>query len=1133
MKKPVVKQRLLIRIMKITLFQFVLATIFSSVTLANNVAGQGKLDTKITITISDMNLGSALSKIEKKVNVKFSYNSRMAQLNQKVNVNADDEPLSNLLNKILKPLNINYSEINNQIVLHKESAFDENTNTDYTKKNQLGTVVAEITIKGKITDGQGAPLPGATVLVKNTNKSTTTDFDGNYTITASETDILIFSYIGYITKEIAISGQTTINVTLNEDISKLEEVVVVGYGTQKRSDISGSVSQISQEKIAKNPTANISNALVGQTTGIIARQTTGEPGRDDSDIFIRGIGTMGNASPIYVIDGIVSSARDFSQLNSSEISSFSILKDAASAAVFGVRGGNGVILVTTKRGKEGKMQISFSSNYGIQERTRDPEFLGSYEYAKLYNEARTNNGNPVVYSDADLQKFLDGSDPDGHPSVNWMSVLNKTSAIRTNSLSASGGSDKIRYATSVSLLDQDGLLDTDNFRRVNFRSNIDADVTNTTKLSFDVSGRDEKINSVAGTEVFRWLVSAKPDLAPIKFSNGGYSGGPSYLTLPENGYRKRKNQVFHGRIQIEQQLPIDGLSAKGIISYDKTFTDNKDWSFIKIPFYSYNKTNGTFEESLYGANGPSSLYQDHNDYQSLTYEAHLNYKKKIGKNDFTGLVLYTQTEEKWDFSSARRQDFKLAIDEMRFGSAATRENDGVSGGSGRQGVVGRLNWTYNEKYILEGSFRADASEQFAPGNRWGYFPSGSFAYIISKEDFLQNATYLDFLKLRGSYGVLGNDRLRLDNRDQRFLYLQQYNGGESSVFGEANVQQTIVEGRLPSPDVTWETVKKLNLGFDARFWNNKLSVTFDYFNDKRSDILWRRDLSVPSLFGASLPIENLAKVDNKGFEIELGHKNHINQDLSYAINGNFTYTKNKIIYQDEAATDNLNIQRTGQPIGSQQGLIATGLFQSQDEIDNAPPQYNDVLAPGDIRYADINGPDGVPDGVVDRYDETMIGGSFAPEIIYGFNGSLQYKNLELSFLFQGAGRIKQSYGGEAAVPFFLGTGPAYKHNLDRWTPDNPNASEPRVLLDGSQNRRGSTFWLKDASYLRLKNVEIAYNVPVKSLKQNLIQSARIYVNANNVFTWTKIENFDPENSQGRGWGYPQLRIWNVGLNVNF
>ncbi|WNH11084.1 SusC/RagA family TonB-linked outer membrane protein [Thalassobellus suaedae] len=989
------------------------------------------------------------------------------------------------------------------------------------------------TISGIVTDKEGQPIPGVSVIVKGTTTGAATDFDGNYSVKASQSNVLVFSYVGYTTQEITVGDQKIIDVILEEDVAKLNEVVVIGYGSQKRSDISGSVSQIGQEEIAKNPTANISNSLVGQTTGIIARQTTGEPGRDDSDIFIRGIGTMGNASPIYVIDGIVRSARDFSQLNSSEIASFSILKDAASAAVFGVRGGNGVILVTTKRGKEGKMQISFSSNLGIQERTRDPEFLGSYEYAKLYNEARVNNGDPVVYTDDDLQKFQNGNSPDTHPSVNWMSVLNRTSPIRTSSLSASGGSDKIRYATSISLLDQEGLLDTDNFRRFNFRSNIDADVTNTTRLSFDVSGRDEKINSIAGEEVFRWLVSAKPDLAPIKYSNGGYSSGPAYLTLPENGYRRRKNQVFQGRIQIEQQLPIDGLSVKGIISYDKTFTDNKNWSFIKTPYYTLNETDNTFEESLFGADAASSLYQDHNDYQSITYEAHLNYKKIIGKNDFTGLVLYTQTEEKWDFLSARRQEFKLAVDEMGFGDASTRENNGYSGSSGRQGIVSRVNWTYNEKYILEGSFRADASEQFAPGNRWGFFPSGSFAYLISKEDFLQNATYLNFLKLRGSYGVLGNDRLRINNQDQRFLYLQSFNASGNAVFGDGNVQQAIVEGRLPNPDVTWETVKKLNVGFDARFWDNKLSVIFDYFSDKRSDILWQRNLSVPSLFGASLPIENLAKVNNKGFEIELGHKNYINNNLSYSINGNFTYTKNKIVYQDEAESDNLLIRRTGNPIGSQQGLIATGLFQSQDEIDNAPPQYNDVLAPGDIRYADINGPDGVPDGVVDRFDETMIGGAFAPEIIYGFNGSLQYKNLEFSFLFQGAGRIKQSYGGEAALPFFLGTGPAYKHNLDRWTPDNPNASEARVLIDGSQNRRGSTYWLRDASYLRLKNVEIAYNVPVKLLKQNLIQSARIYVNANNVFTISKIKDFDPENSQGRGWGYPQLRIWNVGLNVNF
>lgn len=979
----------------------------------------------------------------------------------------------------------------------------------------------DVPVKGRVTSTvDGQTIPGVNITVDGTNKSTTTDLDGNYTINASESDILVFSFIGFATKEIAVSGQKTINVVLSADVSKLDEVVVVGYGTQKRSKISGSVSEVSQKAIARNPSPNLSNSLVGQATGIIATQRSGEPGKDGSDILIRGIGTTGDSSPIYVIDGIVRSSSDFSQLSSSEIASFSILKDAASAAVFGVRGGNGVILVTTKRGAEGKMQIDFSSSLGVQERTKNPEFLNSYEYATLYNEALANAGKPAQYSQDDLQKYLTHSSPDTHPDTDWLSVLKKTAIMRNYNLSATGGTDKVRYATSLGYLKQEGIVPSNEFNRYNFRTNIDANVTNTTKLSFDVSGRDEKTNNVPA-DVFREMgKSIPPNRAPIKWSNGEYSSGPSYAALPENGYRKRNIQAFRGRIELEQQLTfIKGLSIKGIAAYDKTFTDNKDWNFAKIPFYNRN-SNGTFTEGIKGA---PSLYQDHSDNQAVTLETHLNYIKTIGKSDFTGLLLYTQTKELSNFLSAKRVGYTLAIDEIRSGGAANRENDGVSGSSARQGVVGRVNWSYDNKYVLEGSFRADASEQFAPDKRWGFFPSVSAGYVISQESFLKNSSTIDYLKIRGSYGILGNDRLG----NNRFLYLQMYNPSESAVFGDASVQPTIVEGRLPNPDATWETVKKLNIGVDATLWQGKLTATVDYFFDKRSDILGRRDLSVPALFGAVLPVENLAKVNNRGIEFTIGHKNNITKDLRYSMSANFTFAKNKIVFIDEAASVNPNIRRTGLPLNTQFGLRALGLFQTQEEVNNAPTQVGNT-APGDIRYEDTN-----KDGKINDLDRVSIGKSNTPEIIYGYTGNLQYKDFEFSFLFQGATNVNQYYSGEGAWPFFVGAG-ALKANLDRWTPTNTNASEPRVLIDPTNlNHAQSSYWMRDASYLRLKNIELAYNFPIEALKIHFIQGMRIYLNANNVATWSKIKNYDPENGNGRGWDYPQFRIWNAGINFKF
>ncbi|HZJ37429.1 MAG TPA: TonB-dependent receptor [Gillisia sp.] len=975
-------------------------------------------------------------------------------------------------------------------------------------------------VKGTISDAaDGTPLFGVNIQIKGTTVGAVSDFDGNYSIRANNNSTLIISYIGFETQEVDVAGRTSVDVALVEDSAKLDEVVVIGYGSQKKSDISGSVSQVDTEEIARNPSPNLSNALVGQATGIIATQRSGEPGKDDSDILIRGIGTTGDASPIYVIDGIVRSSRDFSQLTANEIQSFSVLKDAASAAVFGIRAGNGVILVTTKRGVAGKMQIDFSTTIGVQERTREPEILNSYNFALLYNEALANEGKEALYSEDDLIKYRNRSNLDTHPDSDWLSVLNKTALVRTYNIAASGGSEKVRYATSVGYLNQDGIIPSDNFKRYNFRSNIDADVTNTTKLSFDISGRDEQNNAVASPDFFRWVSAIPPNRSPIRWSNGGYSSGPSYLAEPENGYRKRGIQSFKGRMELDQQLPVNGLSIKAIASYDKTLTDNKNWIFATVPFYN-RLPDGSFEE---GTPLAPSLDQDHNDYQSITMETHLNYTKSIGKSNLTGLLLYTQTKEKWNFLGGFRDGYTLGIDELDFGAAVNRNNSGYSGTSGRQGVVGRLNWTFNDKYILEGSFRADGSEQFAEGNRWGFFPSGSLAYVISKESFLKNSSTVDLLKFRASYGVLGNDRIG----GQRFLYLQSYNIDGNAVFGNADVQQAIVEGNLSNPNVTWETVKKLNLGLDWIFWKGFLSGNIDYFSDKRSNILGSRDLSVPSLLGVGLPVENLAKVDNSGFEVSLDHRNRIGNNFKYSMNANLTYAKNKIIFIDEPASENPNIRRTGLPLGTQFGFRSLGLFQSQEEVDNAPEQLGDT-GPGDIRFDDVNG-----DGKIDDNDRVPIGKANTPEIIYGYNVNMQYRNFEFSFLFQGATNVNQYYSQEGAWPFYVG-GPALKSNLDRWTPTNTDASEPRVLIDvNNLNQSVSSFWMKDASYLRLKNVELAYNVPVGNFKTNILSGMRIYVNANNVHTWSKIENFDPENASGRGWDYPQLRIWNFGVNFKF
>ncbi len=1104
-------------------FKMKLTTLFLVVSLFQLQAIESYVqETKVTLNLENVSLESVLYKIESLTKFNFFFNYDEFDYEKIVSVNAKNKRISSILKRLFKDSNISFCVVDRQIVLSIKKAVENSPEERTTMLNQQG-----FTLHGIVRDSNGEPLPRANIIEKGTTNGTQTNFDGKFSLdVANQSVILVVSYVGFLTKEINVSAQTTIEITLEEDFANLDEIVVVGYGSKKRSDIAGSISQISNEEIARNPTANLSNALVGNATGIIAKQTSGEPGSDGSNILIRGIGTTGDSSPIYVIDGIVRLSRDFSQLATSEIETFSILKDAASAVVFGVRGGNGVVLVTTKRGKAGKMQIGFSSTYGIQERTRDPDFVSSYEFAKLHNEASDNSGVARRYSDDDVQKYLDGSSPDTHPNPDWLSVLDKTAAIRSYNISASGGSEKVQYAASFSFVNQDGIVPSNNFKRYNFRSNIDAAVTNTTKLSFDISGRNEATNNVVSTEVFRWI-SQRRDQLPIKFSNGGYSSGPAYLTLPENGYRINNNQTFLSRIQIEQQIPfIDGLSIIGIASYDKSYRKAKKWAFTRTPFFS-RQSDGTFTEQT----APSSLDQNVWDGSSITLETHLNYKKAIGKSNFTGLLLYTQTKDVFSSLSANRNEFTIGVDELNFGASNdARNNSGFSGASGRQGVVGRFNWSYDDKYSLETSFRADASEQFAPGNRWGFFPSASLSYNISNEPFLQESTTMDLLKLRVSYGVLGNDRLG----GQSFLYLQSYSRSGAAVFQGGNVQPVVNEGRLPNPLVTWETVRKLNIGVDASFWQGKLSASLDVFSDKRSDILGQRNLSVPSLLGVGLPVENLAKIDNKGFEIALGHRNRVNEDFSYSMNANLTNTINKVVFIDEPESDNINIRRTGQPLGTQFGLVSLGLFQTQGEVDSAPTQtaFGSTPGSGDVRYQDINGPDGVPDGIIDSFDRTAIGGSNIPKLIFGYNANLNYKNFELSFLLQGAADVDQYVSGEAAWPFFVNNGDLRK-NLNRWTPTNTNTNEPRVLVDARRNQQQSSHWIRNASYLRLKNIELAYNLPLDKIKQNFITSARIYINGNNIATWSNIKDYDPETAHARAWNYPQLKIWSIGINVNF
>jgi len=994
-----------------------------------------------------------------------------------------------------------------------------------------GHVLAQ-TVSGRITASENSePLPGVSVIVKGTTQGTTTNNEGRYTLTLSGANpTLVFSYIGYVREEIAVNGRRTIDLSLKADTKSISEVVVVGYGEKQKANLTGSVATVKTREIVQAPVANISNALVGRLPGLIAVQSNGEPGSDGSNLFIRGVSTFGsNSSPLVVIDGIPRPDYGFSQIDPNEIESISILKDAASAAVFGVRGANGVILVTTKRGKAGKTNLSFSARTDWQMPTRLPEYLDSYNMALLLNEGYRNEGKPELYSADALEAFRTGSNPDVYPNTDWAKVALRPSAPQQQyNISANGGTDKIRYFVSAGHLNQEGLLENNKFKRYNLRSNIDADVTSTTRLSLDLSGRIEnrQYPNKDANQTF-WFLNRNRPTSVAYYSNGlpGNYIGENPAEAPKHGYKKDVRNVFQSIATLTQQLPfLPGLSVKGVLAYDHQFRTYSSW-FEPYSLYNYDATANKYTAL---PTGPASLNQTFDQVSNLTTEAHVNYAHTFGKHDVSGLFLFTQTDTRYSNLGATRSNYtQTTLDQLFAGNDAFQTNTGSADQRARRGFVGRVSYSYNNRYLFEGNFRYDGSENFPPATRWGFFPSFSAGWRISEEPFFQKAlSTVDFLKIRGSWGQLGNDAIG------RFKFLSTYYYDRGYVFGpDAQQVKGLRQGELPNQNITWEKATSSNVGLEGSLWKGKLGFEIDLFYKRTSDILTKRNLAVPATLGAQLPFENAGIQDNKGVEVTLSHQNRIGA-VTYNLRGNLTFAQNKVVFKDEPADKNPNIRETGRSLNQFFGYRAIGLFQSEEEINAAPKQPN-AVKPGDIRYEDVNG-----DGKIDSKDVVQIGRSPIPQLIYGFNAGAQYKGFDLSIFFQGAGRVNAYVDYEAAWAFY-NSGKALVSHLDRWTPSNPDATYPRITTQPTANNTEfSSYWLKDASYLRLKNLELGYTLPAALSTKARISTLRVFVSGQNILTFDKLKVLDPEGpgnsaNSTRGGFYPQQKVYAVGVNVGF
>ncbi len=1069
---------------------------------------------------------SILDKIENKSEFYFMFDATIIDVYQKKTIFCENQPITMILDQLLEDTKIVYEISDRQIVLTREPG-DES--------------VQQGSISGKVTDSGGLPLPGVAVVVKGTTNGTVTNIDGEYSLVRVPAEAtLVFSFVGMISQEVLVEGKTQVNVTMREETIGIEEVVAIGYGIQKKESVTGSVASINSKDIVTVKTSSVTNTLAGKLPGLRAVQRSGAPGDDDASIDIRGFG-----DPLIVVDGI---ERDFSKIDANDIESISILKDA-SAAVYGFKGANGVILITTKKGAVSRPEISYSSYFGFQKITRYPELLNGYEYATLYNEAQQNVGVNAPYLEEELANFKVGIGTTDW----WNEVVRKASPQMYHHVGISGGTEKVKYFFSFGLTNQDGMYKSDDYtyKKYNIRSNISAEIVSGLTVDLQLSGNlDTRNKPYEADPLSRSIQMAKPVYSIYANNNESYwqnpgdKGNPVHLSEIDNvGYDRRDRREFNGTVIFNWKIPwLKGLSAKTLLGYDYSNTYVKKW-YKAYNEYNYNASSEQY--TVQASHSISELTTKSTNYFKPTQQYSLNYDNTFGNHNIGGLLLWEMYDDRKDWLEAYRQFTVSAIDQIDAGDNTNKDNSGSASESAHEGLVGRVNYAYAGKYLAEVSFRYDGSYKFAPGQRWGFFPALSLGWRVSEESFFKDALpFVENLKIRGSYGVVGDEG---DFDAFQFLSGYTYPSG-SYVLGAGGVSNGAVDKGMPNVDLTWYESTTANAGFEASAWHGMFSAEFDYFIRKRDGLLATRQLTLPTTFGQSLPQENLDSDKTRGFEIVLGHRNKI-REFTYNIKANFSTTRDLYDYVERAAStnkyDDWRNNTNGRYKSISWGKIALGQFQSFEEILNSPIQDNNgnkSLLPGDIRFKDVNN-----DGIIDSKDDQPIGHSSTPRMYYGLNLYGEYKGFDLTLFFQGAAGHDVFVGGDFLDPFIQqGLGNGITLWMDRWHREDPsNASSawipgsmPALRPTGfSANRTQSTWTLHSADYLRLKTLEFGYTLPSDWLQKVGISKFRIYVNSFNTLTFTSnkgiMKYMDPENEESSLRYYPQMKTFNVGVNLSF
>lgn len=992
---------------------------------------------------------------------------------------------------------------------------------------------------GTVKDSRGNAVGGATIVIEGTTLGVTTDSEGGFSIDAAPEDVLLVNFIGYASQSVPVGVRSRFEIVLEESATAIDEVMVVGYGTRKKTTLTGSVVSVKGEEIASSPAIDVASSLAGRLPGLIVNARAGDPGAPDTQIFVRGRGTTGDNSALIIVDGV--ERGDISKINPNDIESINVLKDAE-AAIYGSRAANGVILVTTKRGAKGRAVVNFSYDQGFQQPTRTPKMADSYTFASVANEMAVlrhsdPNSDPVLpYTPEDLAKFKAGKEP-GYCTTDWYRrTMHKWVPQHRTNVSVSGGSDRINYFFSVGeLMQRDRFKESSGkYRQYNVRSNIDVKIARSLTMGLNLAGTFDKrhVPYFSSTEMASHIFLYHPYwetywpgtnyLKPLR-------GDQNWVNMVSDnaGYHDLENKKFQGTLFLKWEVPwVKGLMLEASGSYD---TLHEYWKTFRTPSYVYHEDGeGGYVKKLDGMGPAKAQLTDRSEMSSQTYFfAKVSYKRSFGDHNLDALLGYEQTTTDGWYLEGSKTDFASpSLPVLNVGPADQTKwgLGGYSSENARQNVFARVNYDYKGKYMAQVTMRIDGSAIFPEEDRFGYFPSFSAGWRISEETFMKSADFIDNLKLRASWGMMGNDRVAA------FQHMMTYNYGNNYVIGGSDVQG-LQETRVPNPGITWEVSKTWNFGLEASFWNSRLWMEFDFFRSVRDHLLTTRNKSVPEYTGMTLPNENIGKVLNRGFELVIGHRNRVGE-FGYSITGNLNFARNKVLFIDEAPAAEPYQMLTGNPIGSTLFYEAIGIFQDQADLDSYP--HMGGAQPGDLKFRDVN-----KDGVLDSKDRILVTQTKIPEITFGLNFTFNWKNFDLSLLFQGQQNSK--FYMEGNEDFFKYMDDQWGNFLQwradgRWIPgaDNTHATQPRGGQSGVNTTDRNTHFMFSGNFLRFKNAELGYTLPSRIAEKLRMGGIRISLSANNIcFLYDGLKDLGYDGEASSFWNYSICRTINVGINLTF